>query len=207
MAKRSQPDGVEIVKKGNYELCLVTFKGTTATLNHWATITGINRQTLYVRLRCLGWPVKKALETKARQERHGMWGTPERNVWNSMIQRCTNPNVRGYGCYGGRGVKVCQEWLDSFLAFYQCVGPRPSSRHTLERKNNDGDYEPGNVIWALPEEQYRNTRRNVRVPFAGKTMILIDWARETGLPPTTLWNRLFTLGWSVERALTTPKRR
>jgi hypothetical protein len=123
-----------------------------------------------------------------------------------MKQRCTDENCKYYYRYGGRGIKVCQEWMDSFQAFFDHVGPRPSKRHTIERVDNDKGYEPGNVIWALRHAQDRNQRTNIRLTFQGRTMILKDWAREFGLPNTTLWNRIFTLGWNVERALMTPKR-
>lgn len=84
------------------------------------------------------------------------------------------------------------------------MGKKPTPKHTLERKDNNKGYEPGNVIWALAEVQVRNTRRNVPLTFQGRTMILKDWAREIGIAYLTLWNRLFTLGWDIEKALTTP---
>lgn len=137
--------------------------------------------------------------------RHGGCGTSEYNIWVSMIQRCTNPKDQAYDRYGGRGIKVCDAWM-SFETFLSDMGPRPNKRMSLERIDNDKGYEPGNVRWAAAAEQSKNTRRNVTLTFRGRTMILKDWAREVGLPNQTLWNRVVTLGWGAERALTTPMR-
>jgi hypothetical protein len=76
-----------------------------------------------------------------------------------MIQRCTNPNEAGYKNYGGRGIRVCDAWLSSFEAFYAHVGPKLSPKLSLDRIDNDGNYEPGNVRWATRSEQRMNRRR------------------------------------------------
>lgn len=90
---------------------------------------------------------------------HGRSRTPEYRAWQQMKFRCTNPNAESWVNYGGRGIRVCQKWIDSFEAFLDHIGPRPSSRHSLDRIDNDGDYEPGNVRWALKRTQARNRRR------------------------------------------------
>lgn len=77
--------------------------------------------------------------------------------WKSMRQRCSNPNVSGYESYGGRGISVCEEW-DDFYQFANDVGLPPTPEHSLDRVNNDGNYEPGNVRWATPREQCLNQR-------------------------------------------------
>lgn len=88
----------------------------------------------------------------------------EYHAWESMVQRCTNPKHPNYADYGGRGVRVCEEWRNSSAAFLAYVGKRPSSRHSLDRVNNDGNYEPGNVRWVTWSTQVRNRRisRNPR---------------------------------------------
>jgi hypothetical protein len=76
-----------------------------------------------------------------------------------MIQRCTNPRRKKYPNYGARGITVCEYWKNSFAAFLSDVGRRPTPRHSIDRINNDGNYEPGNVRWALPVEQAHNRRK------------------------------------------------
>jgi|SRR5215467_7405799 len=84
--------------------------------------------------------------------------TPEYMAWCAMKQRCLNPRQRDYANYGARGIKVCPEWRTSFEAFFAHIGPRPGIGYSLDRVNNDGDYEPGNVRWATRSEQHQNQR-------------------------------------------------
>lgn len=90
----------------------------------------------------------------ANKNRHPLFG-----LWKRMRQRCRDAGCDDFKDYGGRGIKVCARW-DDFAAFLKDMGPRPTPKHTLDRKDNDGDYEPGNVRWATPLEQARHTRRN-----------------------------------------------
>lgn len=99
---------------------------------------------------------------------------------------------------------MSEGWRQDFEVFFRDVGQRPTTRHTIERKDNDKGYEPGNVIWATYSEQGKNKRNNVRITFKGRTQILEDWAKETKLNSKTIVYRL-KQGWSVEKALTVPK--
>lgn len=132
----------------------------------------------------------------------GKW-TSEFRAWHGMISRCLYPSIKGYENYGGRGITVCDRWRNSFENFYSDLGPRPSGGYSLERVNNDGNYEPLNCKWATKLEQDNNRRTNVFIEFNGRRLTKSQWAREIGLKPISLYKR-FNSGWSIERALTTP---
>lgn len=87
--------------------------------------------------------------------------TPEYRCWRHMINRCENPNVESYKYYGARGIRVHEKWRRDFAAFLRDVGPRPSGKHSIDRIDNDGHYEPGNCRWATAEQQVRNRRKRV----------------------------------------------
>lgn len=123
--------------------------------------------------------------------------------WTSMIQRCHNPNSTGYARYGGRGIVVCERWRNSFVAFIADVGKRPSTEHSLDRINNDGNYEPGNVHWATREIQQNNRRVNNQQEYNGETKSITQWCRILGVNISRVRGRL-RLGWSFTRAVETP---
>ena len=140
--------------------------------------------------------------SRERATTHGMSRRPENVAWRSMIQRCHNPRSGGFAQYGGRGITVCDEWRD-FARFFADVGPRPSRRHSLDRIDNARGYEPGNVAWATPTEQSRNTRRNRWITINGVRRTFTDWCRRTGIGAPTAYRRL-KRGWPVERAVSEP---
>ena len=121
-----------------------------------------------------------------------------------MLGRCSDPNDASYLNYGGRGIKVCERWIASVENFITDMGMRPSPDHTLERVDNDGNYEPGNCRWATWSEQMRNTRANRYVDHNGERMLLLDACKHASAPASTVRQRL-TAGWDVHRALTTPR--
>jgi hypothetical protein len=134
---------------------------------------------------------------------HGMTRSPEYNSWRGIVDRCCNSQSRDYKHWGAKGVGICDEWRNSFEAFLAYVGPRPSPRHSIDRfPDNNGNYEPGNVRWATPVEQIRN-RRNARVfEFRGKRMTIQEIADAVGVSYKLIHDRIFQLGWSIERAAT-----
>jgi len=129
----------------------------------------------------------------------------EYSIWTDMKNRCNNPNSNRYNRYGARGIRVCERWY-SFAHFLADMGPCPSGM-TIDRKNNDGHYEPDNCHWATPHHQMRNYSRNRWLTFRGKTMCLTDWASETGISSDLIDARIKRLGWTIERALTQATRR
>jgi hypothetical protein len=139
-------------------------------------------------------------ETAAGLQRtHGGTRTKEYRVWQLMRARCddaTNPH------YGGRGLSVCDRW-EAFENFYADMGPRPSSEHQIERRDNDAGYGPENCVWATPKEQANNRSSNRLLTLGGLTLTMQQWSEELCLPYKTIHSRVGR-GWSVERALSTP---
>lgn len=126
--------------------------------------------------------------------------------WATMIQRCKNPKMQNYERYGGRGISVCDEWQQSFELFYAYVSTLShfgEAGRTLDRIDNEGYYEPGNVRWATVTEQNRNTRNSRLITYKGETMHIADWAEKLGIGCGTLKSR-FHYGWSTEQAFETP---
>lgn len=137
---------------------------------------------------------------------HGMANTPEYHAWESMRTRChAGRNSVHYERYKARGIRVCEEWERSFIAFYEHVGPRPSPKHTLDRIDNNGNYELGNVRWTTRRVQQRNTRITSMVTINGVTRPARDWEEIAGLRYGLLKNRL-RRGWPTEDLLL-PSRR
>lgn len=107
--------------------------------------------------------------------------TTEYKSWGAMLSRCYCEQATGYAMYGARGIIVCDRWRESFENFYADMGPKPTDRHSIERNDGTGNYEPGNCKWATSYEQTRNVRRNVMLSFEGKTMCITDWAAHFGI--------------------------
>ena len=147
------------------------------------------------------------MASKHKADWHGMSKTPMYKLWLNIKDRCLNPKNPYFHNYGGRGIKICKAWAESFMEFQEAMGPRPTPAHTLDRMNNDGDYEPGNMAWATKKQQANNTRKNVNLTFNSRTQTLAQWAAEIGVVPSTLHYRINQGGMTVEAALTTPYRR
>jgi hypothetical protein len=131
----------------------------------------------------------------------GRKATPEYRIWKGMLQRCTNPKQPGFKGYGAKGVKVHPGWrgeggFERFLAY---VGPRPTRRHSIDRfPDQAGDYRPGNVRWATPEEQGRNRSTNRKLTIDGVTLTLADWAERFQIDYQVFKHRVRS-GWPLHR--------
>ena len=130
--------------------------------------------------------------------------TPEYIAWENMLRRCSGRSKDSV-YYASRGIKVCDQWKLSFTNFLRDMGSRPSPRHTLDRIDNDGDYEPGNVRWATMKQQSRNKRNNNQITFGGRTACIAEWADILGVPYRRLQERL-RKGWPLELAMTAGKK-
>ena len=149
--------------------------------------------------------LRDEINTK-RETKHGLRYQPMYGTYNDIKARCLNKKRRGYAGYGGRGIKIHSEWEDSPKSFFDYIaselGERPEGQ-TLDRINNDGNYEPGNLKWSTPRQQCNNQRTNKHITFNGETLTMAQWSRRTNIRKDVIAGRL-RYGWSVERALTTP---
>lgn len=136
-------------------------------------------------------------------------GRPEYQTWRAMIARCHHPKTASYPNYGGRGIRVCDEWRkrdgSGFAAFIEHLGPRPDGADSIDRIDVNGHYEPGNVRWSTWKEQARNKRTNRLYTMGGVTLCVTDWAERFGVPYSMVFQRL-KKGWPISRALMTPPR-
>jgi hypothetical protein len=130
---------------------------------------------------------------------------PSYKSWEGMIYRCNNPKSISYKNYGERGIKVCKRWESSYSNFIEDMGEKPSSKHTIERIDMNGNYEPSNCKWATYKEQMSNKRNNRFVVFMGERLTVTQLAERVGIPDGVLHSRIFKLGWDIEKAII-PKR-
>lgn len=147
-------------------------------------------------------------------KQYGVCAIPGYSSWYNMIYRCENKNAIRYHRYGGRGICVCERWRTSFENFLADMGHRPSLDHSIDRIDNDGNYEPGNCRWATRKEQGLN-RPGCGLPIVslaslrngltwrGRTLSIARWAKVTGKSSTQIRKRL-KRGWSVDKTLSTP---
>jgi|ERR1035437_1728445 hypothetical protein len=135
----------------------------------------------------------------------GKQRTHEFSCWIHMRNRCSNPKHKNWHRYGGRGITVCDDWENSYEDFFDHIGPAPSRKHSIERIDTDGNYEPGNVCWATQKEQANNMHTNRKIEFKGETKNLSQWADIYNISPSVVRSRL-VIGWDIGRALTEPLR-
>ena len=136
--------------------------------------------------------------------KHGMSYSRIYQTWADMKGRCYNQNNQSFKNYGGRGIKVCDEWKNDFKTFYDWAMSNGYEDHlTIDRKDANGNYEPSNCRWATYKVQENNTRRNHFLTYNGKTQTMKEWAEEVNINYNTLVGRINRLHWTVEKALTT----
>ncbi len=157
-----------------------------------------------------GCHVVDIMRVKSTKHGHAANGSRSNTytIWCGLKQRCLDPGYRNASDYSERGITVCERWAHSFEAFLDDMGERPSSKHSIERKDNNGPYSPENCIWATSKEQARNRRSNRLFTIGAETKCLSEWAESTSGTSTeinrwTLWSRI-DRGWDIERAISTP---
>lgn len=129
---------------------------------------------------------------------HNMSKSKEYNTWRHIKERCFNKKSEFYDNYGGRGITMCERWRDSFENFFADMGHSPSSEHSIDRINVDGNYEPGNCRWATSREQSRNTRKTVLITYMGHTKSSSEWADLLGISTDRI-RRAINKGANIER--------
>lgn len=191
-----------------FGMCVVTSVGATSNHGPYVTVLCDCGNIKDIRLDHLESGATKSCgcyhHQLAREAHttHGGYFTPEYRVWAEMLSRCNNPRNKAYHKYGGRGIHVCVEW-HKFENFIADMGNRTSKDYSIDRINNDGNYEPANCRWATRMEQGNNTRANRILIFDGKSLTITEWSRIIGIQGATIFSRL-RLGWTINKALTTP---
>lgn len=145
----------------------------------------------------------KKCANKLAATKHGYWGTKVYSIWKAMRKRCSNRNHVYYKDYGGRGIKVCERWQNSFEAFLEDMGEPPTPKHSLDRIEVDGNYCKDNCRWATLMEQANNRHNNTLIAVNGELDTIANWAKVFDIKPATIAYRIRN-GWYPEDALSTP---
>lgn len=148
--------------------------------------TAIAKQTRRGNIK--GLPLRFVRGHKSTHKSHGLTDSVEYRNWKHMLERCRNPQHPKWPRYGGRGISVCKQWL-SFERFIEDMGPKPPGA-SIDRINNNGNYEPSNCRWATPKQQSQNTSNNVVLEHNGTSLCLAEWERVLGLYKGCLSRRL-----------------
>lgn len=197
------------------ELTVLAYIGKRGGAHYWRCqcSCGNEVEISNSNLHATKWRRKSCMKCKGTK--HGMCESAEYMCHKNAKGRCTNTRDAWYPKYGGRGIRMCANWLDSFENFFADMGFKPFPKASLDRINNDGHYScghcpeciandwPMNCRWASPEEQSGNTRVAKRLTYNGKTQSVRRWSRELGIHHNTIFGRL-KKGWSVEETLTIP---
>ena len=186
----------------------ITYDNQVMTISQWAREKGMKVGTLITRIDTLHWDIERALTTPVGKANYcppksNRRQDPAYKIWIDMKRRCRSKNNHHSQNHGDKGIKVCERWLNSFENFLEDMGPRPSLKHSIERRDNSKDYGPENCYWATSEEQNNNTSCNRLITINNRTQTVAQWCRETGQNPQRAYARLCA-GWNEIEAILTP---
>lgn len=185
------------------KLLIVSFSHRYKNKNFWHCICSCGKQTIIETYSFSSGKAKSCgciKRTIKPRLTHGQSHTSEFHIWQGMKARCYNKMSHAFDDYGGRGIVVCNEWINSFETFFKEMGPRPSPLHSLDRIDNNLGYSKQNCRWATQKQQCRNKRINNNYTHNGVTKCLKEWAEFYTIPYKLLWRRL-KHGWSFEEAI------
>ena len=152
-----------------------------------------------------GWSIHDIANRRPNGHRHNMTGTRLYRIYVDMVSRCTYKCCNRYKHYGGRGIKVCDEWLNDRTTFFDwAISNGYKENLSIDRIDVNGDYEPSNCRWATTYEQGQNTTTTMKLRYNNKIKSVSDWAKEYNIKPRTLYTRIHDYGWSIDDALLTP---
>lgn len=197
-------------KFGRLIVCAEAGRGTTRQAL-WSCICECNNRVVVAGYHLRSGNTKSCgclqrSQASSANTRHGLASSPEYRILNGIIQRCTNPTLKAFDRYGGRGIKVCDRWLhgeagkSGIELFFDDMGSRPTLKHSIDRVDNNGDYEPGNCRWATRIRQARNKSNNRIVKIDGEEMSLAEACDRKGVSYKTVWERL-NRGLDINQAL------
>lgn len=193
---------VELVGQDQWKAARWRFRCNCGNHDYVARPDQVRRGTI---LSCGCLRAERSAERTRKRATHGHSRngklTSEYNSWRNMLHRCNDPYNENYPQYGGRGITVCERWLD-FRHFIFDMGAKPNAQYTIDRIDNDGSYEPGNCRWEGKKAQARNKTNNRIVTFRGREMTLAEACELAGLVRGVVDSRL-NRGWTMERALNT----
>jgi len=173
--KRSwpKPNKVDLIGRRFGALVVTEFFGEYMGLWAWKCRCDCGNNGIFQRARLINGDAKSCGCMKWKTSKF-----PEYKAFDGMKDRCRNEKSKDYASYGGRGISVCERWLESFNNFYTDMGDRPSENHSIERKDNNGNYEPDNCKWATKSEQQRNLRVRKNSSSGVKGVRLISWTNK-----------------------------
>lgn len=206
------PKPEDFTNKTINNILLLSFSHKKSNKRYWICkcfcgneFTTVALDVKYEHTTSCGCKIKEHLKSGKARRTHGKRKSLEYNTWAKLKDRCYNKNDKKYKDYGGRGITVCDTWLNSFQQFLEDMGEKPSPKHSIERKDNNGNYCKENCVWETKKKQAINRRNTTFIEYNGEIKPLAEWAEIFNIRINTLHSRI-NHKWDIHKALTTPVR-